>query len=499
MGAAPQSVPHPALMPQSRTLGDDLAPPRQLYFTFIPALLALTGVLSWTIGTEPGMVLASVVASAVALFTLWEWLFLRAPTRFSTLLGMALLLGYGMGTLNTWATLPRAGLTLAEVNGLSEGILARGLGAVLISASALYFLGEIFEKPVFGRDFQFDIAPRTRTLIYVGMLAMLAGYATHSLNFAGIASGGGHVSIPGTFLFWLYTPLTAVAVIAFLSAPGRLQKVLTGCSALILLAMFSVMGRRITIYTSMEVLLVMGLVGFRWREKILRNVLVILALAAIMVTASLTFMLLRLTGSMANTKKHITIGRQFEIAGKLVKKGGAYTLASKSTQTNFQSRTFVLAFLANILDASTRRTPALGSDAIGYVQLAIPSVLYPEKPLFFAEETLVDEQFGFSYGDQANSILTTGATDFGLIGMILYPLLLVVIFRITFDFIAKRLSPVPVMFVALVFIYTMIQTESGLNAYCVTLRDSIPFAIVLAILMAFPRIRFHVSQGDMVD
>jgi hypothetical protein len=493
MGTVPQSVLHPALMPQSRALGDDLAPPRQLYFMFIPATLALTGILSWMIGNEPGMVLASVVASAVAVFTLWEWLFLHAPTRFSTLLGMTLLLGYGLGTLNTWATLPRAGLTLAEVAGLSEGILARGIAVVLISSATLYFLGEIFEKPVFGRDFQFRITPRTRMLIYIGTLAILAGYPTHSLSFQGVTSGGGHESIPGAFLAWLYTPLTAVAVIAFLTAARRLDKVLTGFSALILLAMFSVTGRRITIYTSMEVLLVMGLVGFRWREKIVRNVLVILTLAAIMVSTSLTFMLLRISGSMAKTRKQITIGRQFQIAGKLVQKGGAYTLAAKNTQANFQSRTFVLAFLANILDASTRMTPALGSDAVGYIQLAIPSILYPEKHLFFAEENLVDQQFGFSYGDQANSVLTTGATDFGLIGMLLYPLLVVVIFRIIFDFIAKRLATAPVMFVALVFIYTMLQTEISLTGYCDTLRDTILFSIALVIFMAFPTVRLHAS------
>ena len=439
------------------------------------------------------MVLASVVATAVALFTLWDWLFLHAPTRFSTLLGLALLLGYGLGTLNTWATLPRVGLTLAQVHGLSEGILARGLGAVLISAAALYFLGEIFEKPIFGRDFQFQIAPRTRTLIYVGTLAILAGYPTHALGIEGATAAGGHVSIPGSFLNWLYAPLTAVAVVAFLTATRRLDRVLTGFSALVLLAMFSVEGRRSAIYTSMEVLLLMGLVGFRWREKILRNILVILALAAIVVTTSLTFMLLRIAGGVGNPKKHTTVESRFQIARKLIQKGGAYTLASKGTQTNFQSRTFVLGFFANILDASSRITPALGSDAVDSVQVAIPSVLYPDKPRYFAEETLVDQHFGFSYGDQPNSILTAGATDFGLIGVLLYPLLVVVIFRIIFDFLAKRLSPVPLMFVALAFIGTMLLTENTLTGYSVLLRDTILFSIALAIFMAFPRIRVGAS------
>jgi hypothetical protein len=494
MGTLPQFVPHSTLPALTRTFGVDLEPPRQLYFAFIPAILALTGIVSWAMGDEAGMVLSMVVATAVSLFSLWDWIFNHAATRFSTLLGMTLLFGYGAGALNTWITLPRGSLSLATAMGSDEGVLTRGLAAVLMSSACLYFLGEIFERPIFGRDFRFQIDARTRFLIYAGTMAILIGYATHQMGIGGAAGGGGHVSVPGAFLSWLYPPLTSIAVVSFLTARRTIDRVLGGLAAFALLLVFSVMGRRITIYTSLEVLLVMGLAGFRWREKSVRNVLVILALAAVMIATSLTFMLLRIAGATV-TRGTVTVGRRFEIAHKMVQKGGAgaFEQAGEATQTNFQTRTFVLTFLATILDASAHQTPALGQDALALAEQAIPSVLDPYKKTSFSEEGLVNQQFQLSFPDQPNSVLTAGATDFGLLGMILYPLLLVLALRVLLAIAARWLKPVPLMIATLYFIYLMLETEITLTGYFEALRDTVLFGTLVAIFLALPRIRLRAS------
>ncbi|MGC2163462.1 MAG: hypothetical protein WA634_16250 [Silvibacterium sp.] len=495
MGTVPQTVQQLIYQPRVRVFGNDLAPPRQLYITVIPGILALAGAISWMMSNDQGMVLACFVATAVAFFTLWDWLFRRGPTRFSTLMAMALLIGYGTGTLNTWITLPRYSLTLTEVMGLGPGILARGLGAALVSSASLYFLGEIFEKPIFGRDFRFEIDSKMRALVYTCTLGMLVGYATHSLTMgSGPVASGGHISIFGDLLLWFYTPLTAIAVTNFLISPSRRQKVLAGLSSLILLLLFSVMGRRVIIYTAMEILFVAGLAGYRVRGMSFRKLFLLAALCAVMVASALTFMLLRIAaGNIAQTHKSPTLAKQIVVAGKMVNKGGAYTLAGKSTQSNFQTRTFVLAFMANILDASSRMTPAMGRDALSMIELSIPSVIYPDKNSYFSEEALDDQQFGFSYGDEANSILTGGATDFGFFGLIAYPLLVVVFVRLVYDFLARRLKVIPLMFVVLAISYRMLQTEMTINSYLVGVRDSILFSVLLALVMALPRIQLRAT------
>jgi hypothetical protein len=474
-------------MPRIRVLGGDLAPPRQLYLLFFPGILSFAGIVSWGLSNETGMVVAAATGTLIALFSLWDWVFRHAATRFSTLLGMTLLLGYATGFLNTWLTLPRGSLTVAQVMGLDEHVLARGMGAVLMSSACLYFFGELMEQPVFGRDFRFSVSHKTRVLVYVGTLAVAAGYATHSLGFGGGAgSSGEHVSIFGLFLSWLYPPLTAIAVVAFATSRTLLHRLLTGMSSLALLVMFSVVGRRNSVYTSIEILLLLGLSGFRWKERMLRKVLLILALMGIIVGASLTFMLLRISGGLTPHKK-LTVANRIEVARGLVQKGGAYALAAKTTQQNVETRTFVLAFLANVVDASSRMTPALGRDAANLFGAAVPHIILPNKD-FPSEEELVDQQFGFSYGDEANSVLTAGATDFGFLGMILYPLIIVWVFKFVLRFLERWLKPVPLMFVVLSFIYFMLQTETTLTGYFEILRDAALFAGGLSIFMSLPAI-----------
>ena len=488
MATVPQTVPQNMLRPLVLPFGYDLAPPRQSYITFVPAVLVLTGILSWVMGDELGMVLAATVASVLGLYTLWNWVFRKAPTRFSTLLAMALLLGYGVGTLNTWITLPRGSLSIAELMGLPEGMLARGMGAVLISSATLFFLGEIYERPLFGREFRVYIDQRTRILIRVGMLGMLGGYITHSLSLGGPSTGGGHVSIAGLFLTWLYTPLTAISVAAFLTAERRQDRIIDGLTALILLMMFSVLGRRVAIYTSVEVLFMLRLIGFRWQGSLVRKVLLILGLGTIAVACSLTFMLLRMAGS-TQPKTVMPVEKRLEVASNMVQKGGAYAMAAHVTQVNLQTRTFILSFFAYVLDSSSRMTPALGQDTLGMLQLSVPSVLYPGKNPYFSEEALVDQQFHLAYGDQPNSILTAGATDFGLVGVILFPPLIVFLSKSVFNLIARWFRPIPLLIVALSFILMMVVTESTLNGYFEVIRNSCIFGALLQLFVSMPGIR----------
>jgi len=296
----------------------------------------------------------------------------------------------------------------------------------------------------------------------------------------------------------MYAPLTAVAVAAFMTTQGRRGKVLPGLSAFVLLMMFAVMGRRMTIYTSIEILLVLGLAGYQLRGRIFRKIALFLSLAAIMVVCALTFMLLRIAGQSTRTPhgQGVTVGARIQVAGKLIQRGGAFSLATSTTQQNFQTRTFVISFLANILDASSRMTPALGQDAVGYMQVVIPHVLYPGKNSDFNEEGLTDQVFGFSYGDQPNSVLSAGATDFGFIGMIVYPLLLIIIIRTVYDFIARRLKTIPTLFVVLAFILSMLETENTLGGYLETTRDSFLFGIVLAIFLSIPAIKLHAEPDE---
>jgi hypothetical protein len=468
----------------------DSAPPRPIYFVLLPAVLTVGGVLSWIISGDLGLLLGCVIATIIGLFTLWEWLFRHAPTRISTMLAMSLLLGYGSGALNTWLTLPRGNLTVGQYIGIGKGALAHGMAAVLLSTVLLYFLGEIVERPLFRPGYQLQITDSTRSLIYFGLVAVLAGYATHSLVFEGVASAGGRASIPGMFIIWLSTPITALAVAAFLTADRGRQRLFAGLSALLLLGMLAVRGRRGTVYTAVEILFVLGLAGYRWRGKGIRNAVLLAFLGSVVVTTSLVFVLLRIAPVNQAGRTMPTLAQKAAGAEELYKQGGAFALAAQATRKNVETRTLVLSFLSSILEATSTKTPAHGRDTLGMIQLAIPRVIDPQKNAFFSEEELVDQQFGFGFGDQPNSILTAGATDFGLAGVIIYPILVVVAVRIAFAFASVVLKPLPLLMVSLDFVLLFLQTEVPLSAYLVEIRDAILFGLVVQLFLSLPRLKF---------
>ena len=156
-------------------------------------------------------------------------------------------------------------------------------------------------------------------------------------------------------------------------------------------------------------------------------------------------------------------------------------------------RTFVLGFFADVLEGSTTRTPALGQDVEGYISMAIPRVLNPNKDLTFGEESLADGLFGLSYVDAANSILTNGATDFGILGILLYPLILVFIMRAAIETFAVFLPSLPLSIVVLATVFTLLQTENATDGYLIALRNELIFAVILIVFSYLPQFRLRAT------
>jgi len=475
----------------SRRLGEDFAPQRALYLNHIPALLIVTGLVTWIAADETAMVIAAAVAGLIGVYMVWDWLFQEAPTRFSTLMTIALLLGYGLGTLNTWLTLPRGDLSLSGFLGLDEAILARGMAAVLLAAAPVCFLGELYERPLFGREFRIPLNQQTYTLIYLGAIAVATGFFTHVLGFGGIQNTyGQQQSVLSALLSWFIPPLAALTAAVFVTTPRGWTKIRTGACALVLGALVMLVGRRVIIYTAMEILFGLRLAGYRLKGTISKKLLLIVGCGVFLAIGVNVFMLLRLAaqeGRGANT----SLDARIQVAMNWVEDGTAISRALEANRVNAQKRTFVLGFFASVLEGSSRHTPALGQDAAGYISLAIPRLFNPNKDLTFSEEGVDDQLFSLTYFDEANSILTNGATDFGFLGVLVYPLLIVWLMRFSVETCSRFLSAAPMAIIALGVMFSLLQTENSIDAYLVTIRNTIAFAIILLVFSRMPAIRLR--------
>jgi hypothetical protein len=467
-------------------LGESLALPRRAYVTTIPGILLVTGFATWVGGNEIAMVVAAAVGGGISLYLLWDWLFREGPTRLSTLLTMALLQGYGLGALNTWLTLPRGGLTIAQFLGGDEAVLACGMAAVLIVCAPLCFLGELFERPLFGSEFRLPLDQRTYLFVVLGTAGVIAGFFGHAVGYMGTqGAAGGQVSVVGSLLGSLLPALTSLTIAVFLVVRGRFLKLLIGFCALALCIVMMAFGRRDMFYSAMLVIFSLRLTGYRLKGTFFKKLLLIVGLGLFLAVGVTVFMLLRLAGFQAPNGKP-TMGQRIQVALTWVEEGTALSRATEANRTNVQKRTFVLGYFADVLDGSMRRTPALGKDAAGYVSLALPRVINPDKDLTFGEEALADAQFGLTYRDAANSILTNGATDFGFVGTLIYPLLAVSLFRLVINVLSRFLNPLPLAFISLQILFTLAQTETTIESYLDTIRDVIIFSFILGLFSLFP-------------
>ena len=93
----------------------------------------------------------SLVLTVIAVYITYDLLGHGAPLRVSTVFALTLALGYGLGTVNTWYTLPRGGQTLADFLNIDSANLAEAEALILIAVALMLVVGELFEKPIFRR------------------------------------------------------------------------------------------------------------------------------------------------------------------------------------------------------------------------------------------------------------------------------------------------------------------------------------------------------------
>lgn len=481
----------PLIIPRRvRPFGEALDAPRPLYFIYFPILLTLTGIFTWITSTAFFMVAACMVGGAVGLYLIWDWLFRKGATRFSTLMALGQLIGYCLGALNSWATTPRGGLTIGEFFGQDDGVLARAAALVLIANGILLCLGEIFERPLFGREFRIPLDYRVYYTVYFGTILYLGAFLSGSMIVMGVGVENGNVGVLKTFLNWFFPPLAVFSMAVFLATPRGIHKRLTACAALILLVMMTILGRRIMIYSVVEMIFAVRLTGYKFTGSAFKKLFLAVALVVFIVSGAFFFILLRVAGYSGDSGNKTLPQRLFAVSG-WISDGTAIERATSASSHDVQKRTFVLGFLGSVLEGSSTHTPGLGENAIGMIQLAVPSAIYHDKDKYYSEEGTVDRLFGYGFGDEPNSILTNGATDFGFAGAIIYPLILAYIVRVYLEFISWHSPLLASTILVFALMYSSLQAENSLTEYFGSMIHGALFVIFLSIFFALPRFRLQ--------
>ena len=474
----------PARARPFRRLGSDFASTRRTYLLYLPVVLLVGTIGCWAVPGDTSLILGALLASALGAYLLFDLIFLESPIRISHIFAMTLALGYGLGSANTWLTVPRDKQTLGEFFHKDPVLLGHTMGSVLLVLAVLLIVGEGMEKPVFGREFRIPFDERTTTFITVGVLVDLVAYATGALNFMGAGAGvGGELGIFPSFAEWLISTLFAVSLCAALNSPRRGERIYLGLLTLIQFFLQVPLGRRVLIYTVLLALITLRLGNFRFNWSWTRKLITGSLLAIILYICTVAFFYMRLAG---NGRRGLPLAERVSLAIDLFQTK-SYQEVNKSFSANVQTRTFILGYLSELESLSTQFPTGYGRDMVMGFKKAIPSVIYPSKDRFAAEEGLDNELFNTTYIDEANSVLTGGATDFGLIGMIVYPLLFTLMLRVFFEYVQDYQPVFVTTFIFLSALGTLLEPELSLTQLFIVLRNGLLFGSVIWLFIILPK------------
>jgi hypothetical protein len=217
---------------------------RRLYFLDFPLLLLTVGLATWIIPTDTMLLVASLTGAAVGLYTLWGIAIQRAPIRFSHLFCIAHTVGYGLGAVNSWLTIPRDSLSLAEYFHKDTEAVSCAMAAILISSGILFCLGEIFETPIFGQNIVLRLDNRAVVFVLSGTALVIIGYVTGHLGYMGVSAAGGHLGLFGGVLGWVFPTLFAFTCLCVLEWPKGMVKRFFALMLAIQFLLIVPMGRR---------------------------------------------------------------------------------------------------------------------------------------------------------------------------------------------------------------------------------------------------------------
>lgn len=480
----------PPVGARARPLGSNFAPQSQTYFLYLPFLLGIFGAAVWGFPTNAMFVVGALVGSLVGLYVLVDIVFRSAPLRLTTIYGMTVLLGYNLGSFNTWLTMQRGNLTVADAFARDPASLARAIGVCMVTAAVLFVTGELFERPIFGSDFYLTFGSGTLPIVFLTTFLIGAAFASGKVGYMGVAVGeNGHIDPATQLIVWWFLPAYAYTVCAALNTTGVIR--LTVSIIAVIQTLFLVpLGRRQFAFGVLLALIASRLGRYRLRLPMYKKVLIAIAGFVLITIASLSFFYLRFAGYEVRGNKTISFVERIE---------GAYDLLHKRNPVEFlalmganvSQRTFVIGFFSDLLDASQHSTPLLGRDMLYNLQLTVPSVVSRDKfgIVPYNEEGMVDMQWGFSYSDEANSLLTAGAADFGFLGVLLYPLALSFMLRFAIELVQYTVARRMAVILALAYILESLAAENLPVDYFLQIRSTILLMFILYVFARLPAFR----------
>ncbi len=395
------------------------------------------------------------------------------------ILAVALMLAYGVGTLNSFISFAIDNKDLLSTSSVSEYWLSRTLGLATAAAGFLHVMGRFDSKGFMFTQLDVNDFQINRALWFAGavMLTAIIFIATGKLGFMGdLAAKEGYVGISASaaILVDLITPAGAISLyLGRRLEKGKIKLMFTGIAIVLLLVQFG-LGRRIFVF-SLLIYIIVAILAKR-PKKIFstKNLFILVIIAMLVQLATSTFYIMRVASyAFKNSSKKPSIVELLPEAIKVYQDRERLYIAEKIHE-NLSSRTFVLEYLAALSEKSTTIEPLLGKNLERALVVATPAIIYWGKyknPLFSDEEHLLNPHFRLPVTDNANSLLTASIGDFGELGLFILPVFVCFTFALLMRVIQKISPDITYMLILILICKTLFSVEQDVVGYITAIRS----------------------------
>lgn len=447
-----------------------------------------------------------VVGTAIACWG-WAALLLNPQMiRFSWLLGCGLLFEYSFGSAFATALVwYQNEMSLADYFTRSQSALSGSYAVVLVAVLFLIIIG-CFEPPVLKEWVAFPIGARERRLVFAGSMVVVAAVVTGQFGYMGVvfnakpSDAAGALPILGTLAVWLCPGLMAYTTLVITRSKGFWVRLPLIGAVFIQLVALLLADRRAFAYGMSTSLIACG-VGWCDQKRSVAKRLTLIAIALTLSVAGMAaFHSLRVSINIMSGwgQKDVSLRATAEDAvSRMVDDRSAEVRAG--VLENVKWRGFILDYLSDLYAALPYVRTMDGGVVLYSLRVATPSVVYPEKTRTLQasrgmEEGLVNPHFGLPVQDRANTVLTSGISDFGVLGALGYPVVLAIAYSWLIRR-TRRIFPKAVhTFVMFAAINLISQPEASLPTYFVFVRDCTLLAVIACIIYALPAF-FHIQAG----
>ena len=422
------------------------------------------------------------------------------------LLGMALMLAYGIGTLNSLVSYTLDHRDLLFESSVTEYWLTRTLGLVTAAAGFLHVIGRLDKKGFLFPQFTFVDNLTNRALWLVGIVAALTVLfiATGKLGFmANIASVEGYVGISSSsaIVLDLIAPAGALALYLSRKEVHSNKSIYFLIVAVVLLVIQFGLGRRIFLF-SILIYVMAALLSKRPKKLItVQNIVVVALIVGAIQVATTAFYTMRVaTFAFKNAPEKPSIVVLVPEAIQVYKDRDKLNLA-KQIHDNLSSRTFLIEYLATLAERSDKIEPLYGQNIARAIVVATPAILYWGKyknPLFIDEENFLNPHFRLPVWDAANSVFTAGVGDFGELGYFILPVIVCFIFSLYLRLIYAILPPLAGTLISFYLCKVLFSVEEDIVSFFTASRSVFILLGIswLAFSWRFKAVKSPIIEGE---